>query len=727
MKKLVLILFLVLSFSLVLAIDQSVSINYNFVNDSIVEKNLEFDSVLLKINTEFDMVCKYSSTKDVDYFNMVGNFDETGGKIHKKSLMDLLDGTYRYYIKCSNDSYTLHEPGELEVILRINSLVTGQILLSENSPLKAGDIEVTLVTSKVVSQAPVLTYSVDGISYKPVVLIGSEKNWKGYLVLENSLKEGVLSFVMKAVDLEGRQGTEIITGTAFPYDTIKPNLIIDIEAISYEGKIKLEWHLDEDIERFKIYRSTLQNPGYIDYYKTVESDEYTDTNVEDGETYYYRVAAVDEAGNEADLSFEVSGTSLMDDSEIEGGLDPSLRGKVDSFILEISGLEDEINLISTSSFNSKEKNLFDKLKLMDKVNAAKNELISLESSVEKFKSQDLTRDELDQKIESSRVKLEIIEKNVPSELFIVEESSRIEIIDEEFIMNALNKINPLLTTKEKDESVKQTLKLIEDTNLKVESNFYGIEVAYLDGLKKTIFVVERNLNSELEKNSNSYFVEIISSKIIEDGNIIVKNLDYDFLSDEVLTFGADNKNIFYYVEGISDLNDLKNIEFGFISIFEEEINSGNSITGFSIFNGNTGKFTWIIVLVFVMSVMAYFVYSRMNDFSDDYFRILNKINGGLDLLNKKEINKSKKVYFEVKDIYKNLKSNEKQNIYSKIENLYNDISISEMELGLEELKKTKDKKLLEKLEKMYEALSLLHKNKISVLFEKIKGEVENEK
>ncbi len=728
MKKLILVLFLLMSFSLVSALDQSREWNYNVgSNDNHDFGVLNFDSVLLKINTDHDMICRGNEDKNKNYLEM-DLFDETGSKTHKKHFVDLLDKTYKYYIKCTNDSNVSLEPSELELIFRINSRVTGQILLSENSPLKAGDIEVTLVTSKIVSQSPVLSYSVDGTSYNPVVLIGSETTWKGYLFLDKDLEEGVLSFKMKAVDLEGREGTEIITGTAFPYDTIKPNLITDIEAVSYQGKIEIEWHLDEDVEEFKIYRSTLQNPGYIDYYKTVDDNDYTDTNVEDGETYYYKIAAVDEAGNEADLSIEVSGISLLEDvKEIEGGLSYELIWKVDNFISEIDNLRDEINLISFSSFNEKEKELFESLKLMDKINSAKNELNSLESSVEKYKSQDLSKSELNQRIESSRVKLEIIEKSVPKNLVIIGEDSRVESFDEEFIIKGLNTINNFLTEKEIEKSIKQTLKLIEENNLRMESVFYEIEVIYLDGLKKKFFIVNRNLNSELEKSSDSYFMEIIPSKIVEDGNIVVKNLDYDFISENIITFGSDSKNIFYYVEGISDLEDLKGIEAGFVFVFEEELNSGNSITGFSIFEGSNGKYTWIIILIFVMSVMAYFIYSRMNNFSDDYFRILNKVNGSMNLLNKKEIDKSKKIYFEVKDIYRNLKSNEKQNVYKKIEALYNDIAIVEIEKGLEELKKTKDKKLLEKLKKMYGNLSIIHKNKISVLFEKIRSEVENEK
>src|SRR6056297_1614876 len=725
MKRLILILCLVVSFSLVFA-SQSYEINYNSeVNDSKTFGPLQFDTVLLKINATEEGICKYSTSKGIDYENMAGNFDQTDGEISYLNLVDLTDGVHKYYIKCNN---TLYEPGELEVIFRINSLVTGKILLSENSPLKSGDLEITLVTSKVVSQTPILSYSVDGTSDNPIVLFGSGKTWKGYLVLDKELGEGVLSFQMKAVDLEGRQGTELTLGNSFQYDMVKPKMIADIEATSYKGKIELNWHFEEDVDEFNIYRSTIENPGYVDYYKTTSSEDYTDTDVELGKTYYYKVSAVDYAGNEGELSVSVSGTPLKTDSdEVEGGLDPSLFGKVDSFLSEIESVKEKVEEIDVSLFTEKEQELLEKLKLKDSLNKAKNDLISLESSVEKYREQDLSRTELENKIQSSRTRLGIIEKSVPSVIEITKEESRIEEFDEEFILENLNRVNSFLEEKDLEKSLEQSFELAKENNLKIESYFYQAEVKFLDGTVKDFFIVKRDLKSSLEKSENSFFIEEIPSSLINEGKMSVKNLDYDFLTDNVLSFGSDSKNIFYYFEEISNFENLKEIESGFVSIYEAEENSGGSITGFFVFENSEKSYTWIAVLIFLVSIGAYFLYSRMNNFSDDYFRVLNKINGSTDLLKKNELKKSKGIYFEVKDIYRGLNSNEKQNIYGKIENLYNNIAIIEIEKGLEELKKTKDKELLKKLEKMYENLSSLHKNKISDLFEKIRSEVENEK
>jgi hypothetical protein len=727
MKRAILILCLVLSFSLVFA-SQSFEIDYNVEsNNSETIGPLQFDSVLLKINTEGEMVCKYSENKGTNYENMEGNFDQTDQIIHYLYLVDLPNAVHKYYIKC-NDSSISGEPGELKVVLRINSKVTGGIELSENPPLKSGNLEITLNLDKVVSQTPILEYSVDGKDYNPVVLFGSGNTWKGYLVLDDDLGEGVLSFQMEAVDLEGNTGTELTYGNAFQYDTIKPKMVADIEATSYKGKIELDWYFEEEVDEFNIYRSTVENPGYIDYYKTTNDEDYTDTNVELGKTYYYKVSAVDHAGNEGELSVSVSGTPLKENAnEVEGGLDPSLFGKVDSFLSEIENIGERVEEIDISVFNEKEKELFEKLKLTNKLDKVKKDLNSLKFSVEKYREQDLSKTELENKIQSSRTKLGIIEKEVPVGLEIVREDSREESFDEEFVLENLNRINSFLGEKELEKSLEQSFELAKKNNLKIQSFFYEVEVRFLDDSVKEYFVVDKDLKSSLEKSSNSYFVEEIPLSLIERGKFTIKNLDYEFLTDNVLSFGSDSKSVFYYFEGILNFEELKEIESGFVSVYEEEENSGNLITGFFAFEDSQTGYTWIAVLVFLVSVGAYFIYSRRNNFSDDYFRVLNKINGSMDLLKKNELKKSKGVYFEVKDLYRGLNSSEKQNIYSKIENLYNNIAIIEIEKGLEELKKTKNKELLKKLEKMYENLSLLHKKKISGLFEKIRGEVENDK
>lgn len=72
------------------------------------------------------------------------------------------------------------------------------------------------------------------------------------------------------------------------------------------GDIVLGWddNTEGDLDHYVIYRGTDPNPDQA--HDTSTTSDYTDASVVEGVTYYYRVTAVDDAGNESDYSGEVS-------------------------------------------------------------------------------------------------------------------------------------------------------------------------------------------------------------------------------------------------------------------------------------------------------------------------------------------------------------------------------------------------------------------------------------
>ena len=94
------------------------------------------------------------------------------------------------------------------------------------------------------------------------------------------------------------------------------------------------WLDEEDIDEFKIYRSTSPGVGYTDFHTETENEPFRDRGVEKGKTYYYRVTAIDKAGNEASLSKEVYATVLLNEQSTSSssGLELRLRGRVDNFL-----------------------------------------------------------------------------------------------------------------------------------------------------------------------------------------------------------------------------------------------------------------------------------------------------------------------------------------------------------------------------------------------------------
>lgn len=92
-------------------------------------------------------------------------------------------------------------------------------------------------------------------------------------------------------------------------DTIKPSTPSNLNAtLESDGDIKLTWSASSDansgIKEYRIYRETSSGftPSESNRKTTVTGTEWTDTDTEAGKTYYYKVIAVDNAGNESDAA-----------------------------------------------------------------------------------------------------------------------------------------------------------------------------------------------------------------------------------------------------------------------------------------------------------------------------------------------------------------------------------------------------------------------------------------
>ena len=106
---------------------------------------------------------------------------------------------------------------------------------------------------------------------------------------------------------------------------VPPGKPTNLTAVSYQGGILLQWggNAETDIDYYNIYRNSEQNfniagqsdtLGYVSKDKSTYHDE---NNLVAHKTYYYKISAVDNSGNESDYSDEVSITTLdVDDIKI---------------------------------------------------------------------------------------------------------------------------------------------------------------------------------------------------------------------------------------------------------------------------------------------------------------------------------------------------------------------------------------------------------------------------
>lgn len=129
----------------------------------------------------------------------------------------------------------------------------------------------------------------------------------------------------------------------------KPSKPDSLSVITGNGMVELNWTVNPelDIKEYRIYRADKLGDKYRGL-STVPQNSYVDSYLENGSTYYYRITAVDEKGNESNSSIPVSATP---NSRVRTGLIVLYTftegsGKV---VYDVSGVDESLNLQIQSS------------------------------------------------------------------------------------------------------------------------------------------------------------------------------------------------------------------------------------------------------------------------------------------------------------------------------------------------------------------------------------------
>jgi len=640
-------------------------------------------AVMLQINTDRVVSCKYSVFEGTSYANMEEEFDFSFGTLHKKELIGLGEEMHHYYVKCKDSGGV--ESGQFEAIFGVNVPVSARIVLEEeDDPLREGEFEIMVVTSKVVSETPSLSYSFDGTSYSPIPLFGSGTAWQGYLVISDTNEEMVGSFRFQGRDLEGISGTQITDGGLFLVDTISPGIVSDIDAVGYEGEIRVSWYLDEDdVKEYRVYRSTSPNVDYSDFLKSAsEDDEFKDTSVEKGETYYYRIGATDEAGNDGGLSREVYATALREEVSSDSGLEIRFHGKVDGLLEEIdyvSGLADD----AKSGFDrmgEKEGMLFEHLKLEREINGAKSELNSFRKEVGNYKSQNLNEVELDKKLNSGKLRINTIKKKIPESVVVVSEKSIDGSFSEEDAMEIVLRLRPAISESLARKIVEESLRLMNDEGFVVKRKGYNLGVVYLDGSGRDVSLVIEEVELSVGRNDSLSLLESIPLEIAESvSKIEVKNVDYQVAKeDAIVSFASDTSEIVYSLEDHIDFGYLSGVKTLVLVELEEERAGGSALTGYFSFvdlGEMGGSYLGLILGVLVVAGLGgYLFFIRRNGrVSEGLVPVRQIIHDAEENLIKGKIDIAKEIYHSASLHYKHLEEKEKKVIYKELNKLHKKI------------------------------------------------------
>lgn len=564
------------------------------------------DTYLLSVTVTKPASCRYSQN-NISYFAMTQDLADNGDNTHYKQIEYSFDGKRSYYVDCIDTSgNTLEDRFKISVEHAIPPI--GQIIFDKNPPFTQGTYKITLLTSKEVQQTPSLSYTFDGVKENYIPLTGSKSTWSGYMVINEVEKSNALvgSFNFNSVDLKGTIGTLISKNKIFLVDTKSPEQIRNLRAVSKEnGHIRLVWNYDdlsEEIDYFKIYRSSLSNINKLDYYDKTSKEYFLDDAIIPGRTYYYSVSAIDMAGNEAPLSVEVEIESVLDESLLSDKSkpkveqDPLKSKKISQAKDQISNIITQIDSIAFEDENTQD--FLETLNLNRISSDSKNILTQLITQLDEtliLDEPEFTKkiNEIVQKANSEKAKipkkitfqgtldLTISQDNYEEIIKATLDSYRLS-YDEEF-------------EKEYEKFEKQTREL--SSSLDVKSTATKIIVTYLDSKNKEFLKIDKSIElKDLEQiPQNTFLIEKIPKEIASATSEIIfdktQNIE-TIKASPILKIPFQNSKQFSYIitKSVSE-NILQNsfVETYLIADplknYLESENNENSITG-NVISGN---------------------------------------------------------------------------------------------------------------------------------------------
>jgi len=594
-----------------------------------------------------------------------------------------------------------------KISFTIDLPVTAEISLSDSSPVKAGTITVTLITSKDLSESPTLEYSFDDnpAVRKQVSMSGSGSLWTGYIIITEDDDNKIGTFYFSGKDSLNNIGTEITEGKIFVVDASKPSPPMSIRAIAQKGKIELEWYSDSpDIDYYKIYRSTSSGIDFVDYYASTNSSKYYDSSIVDQATYFYKVASVDKAGNIGSLSSEVYATAINEaqqqttqKTEVKKVLPPALVDVVDKELKEIGkymlDVDDAILNLAGVSDPSLDDAMED-LSLAGIASNAKSKLQDLKKDLENMKQNYATSEEVDLKISNIELELKKIRLTTPRDIKISQKSEFIHHVEQTDMLVAAQEAFKQLDTDTKSIEKYVSRNLKENDNIRVVANMDVIEIDYLDGSKKYKTIIQKsisNLNSEPYE--EVVFVEIIPKSIAEDTSLITFLTDnYDVLKrDPIIKWGFvsldyNGQQIKYIVDGNLDASDVKKTK----SIVLLNVNSLNAqepnaaVTGYSVFPFSvsaSGTFAMWLGIGIIIALSAYYLFFikgvgflQRSPHSNDIKHLHSMIRGAHSLVDSGEIEAARQLYRKIERLYSTKAAEVKRKVYPHCSRLHKKLS-----------------------------------------------------
>ncbi len=575
-------------------------------------------TTLLKVTTDEEATCKYSTQQNVPFAEMTSTFTLTGGKEHERLLSDLKNGMYTFYVKCQDSNGNIAAQ-DYKLVFEVDFIPTAEISLADPSPVSFGTIEVTLLATEELLPIPQLKYSFgEEKDARFVSLTGSGRQWKGYLFIIPEDNKKVGTFYFSGQDLKGNKGVVITSGNIFLVDTEGPTPPSLVNArVLPTNLIQLDWHYPgKEAASFNLYRSTNPEVTYLNFYKSIPASRTSlyslvDTGVTPGVAYFYALSSVDGAGNEGALSpIAKAGVSSVNVSEglVEVELPEGDSSGVESVSVQTSSLsEADKNLLSDllvrraqdlgsfieelttlrSSLKQKYAEEVEKLKISDLIKAKKSELLELKKTVTALQEKDFSAEEAQKKLKEVEEKMKLIKTEIPQE--ITKESkvtlSLTSLTQEDFAVafqEWSKKSGKALNEKDKEKYLKKLEKIQADFIIQSEVQPYVI--TSLGNTTRKVLMVTKKIFSQQEKSVATHALEIVPKDVAEKSDQLSLGEGLEVLNpDPVLSVAlkSDSATEIQYVllNAEIDAQKIAGTKTIFMPSFDEA-KAGGGITGF---------------------------------------------------------------------------------------------------------------------------------------------------
>jgi len=431
------------------------------------------------------------------------------------------------------------------------------------------------------------------------------------MIITSNNDNKVGTFYFTGADYLGTKGEIITEGKIFLVDTLKPNVPINLEPLlTSDGNVRLRWYYDgEPIDEFRIYRAISQDVGYIDFYgSTNNNTQFVDESTTNRVTYYYKVNAVDNAGNIGPLSEEVYITAIKEGQKevIENItpitqpepklLPPNLVVNVNDMIKKFDVLEIDLKEIESQfkDSESEKKELIDTLGLITEIDKTKDIIGSSKNQLENLKLEYKAPSELDSELSKFDLEIKMIRQTMPKEVELLEKAEFVQTINRDDTKLAVD----LLFNNFNDKEKKNYINLNEQVQatINIEVKIKSLKIKYLDeNTKKLTFVSKKISRQDPSSLKDVIFMEIFPENWAGDiSKISFKPDDYEKVEDKptIIKWGFTELNyegqtIEYSIEDETDINKIKEINS---VILVGPLQLGTSkVTGYSIFSLFSGS------------------------------------------------------------------------------------------------------------------------------------------